>query len=451
MAGKSPARSPDRPADRATSRATDRVKDRVDVLIVGGGMAGMSLAVALGGAGLAVIVVDREGPGALTDAGYDGRASAIAHGSQQALAAIGVWEPVTGVGDAANEPGMAPHAEAILDIRVSDGDSLLFLHYDHSELGTAPSGGGAVPFGFMVENRVTRQALLARVAALDTVELRSPATVSELSREGREVRARLADGSEVTATLAIAADGRNSTLRRDAGIAVTEWAYRQTGIVCTMGHERPHRGIAHERFLPSGPFAVLPMTDHPEHGHRSSIVWTERTSLAPAMLALDDAEFSRELGRRFGPHYGAVRVIGKRWSYPLALCHAESYIAPRLALIGDAAHAIHPIAGQGLNLGLRDVAALAEVLVDARRAGEDIGDPAVLARYQRWRRFDSAVLMAVTDGLTRLFSNDIAPLRLIRDLGLAAVNNLPPLKRILMRHAMGTVGDLPRLVRGERL
>ena len=407
-------------------------------------MVGLSLAAALGGAGLDIIVLDRAAPGALTEPGYDGRASAIAHGSQRALAAIGVW-------DAANGPGMAPHAEPILDIRVSDGDSLLFLHYDHRELGATPFGGGDAPLGHIVENRAIREALLARVAALKSVELRSPVTLAALSREGPAVRARLSDGAEIGATLAVAADGRNSALRREAGIAVTEWAYRQTGIVCTMGHERPHRGIAHERFLPSGPFAVLPMTDHPEHGHRSSIVWTERAKLAPAFLALDDAAFSRELGRRFGPHYGAVRVIGRRWSYPLALSHAETYIAPRLALVGDAAHAMHPIAGQGLNLGLRDIAALAEVLVDARRAGEDLGDRAVLARYQRWRRFDSTVLLAVTDGLNRLFSNDVAPLRLIRDLGLAAVNQLPPLKRLFMRHAMGMAGDPPRLVRGEKL
>jgi 2-octaprenyl-6-methoxyphenol hydroxylase len=454
MAGKSrashpdqlPDQSPDQSPNRAEKRPPDRVDALIDVLVVGGGMAGMSLAAALGGAGLRVIVVDREGPGALVDADYDGRASAIAHGSQRALQAIGVWDAPEGP---PGRPGMAAHAEPILDIRVSDGDSLLFLHYDHRELGTAP-------FGHMVENRATRAALLARMAALDTVELRSPLTLSALSREGPEVRARTSDGAEITAALAVAADGRNSALRREAGIAVTEWAYRQTGIVCTMGHERPHRGIAHERFLPSGPFAVLPMTDYLEPGgstpiHRSSIVWTERTDLAPAFLSLDDAEFSRELGRRFGPHYGAVRIIGKRWSYPLALSHAETYIAPRLALIGDAAHAMHPIAGQGLNLGLRDVAALAEVLVDARRAGEDLGAATVLERYQRWRRFDSALLLAVTDGLNRLFSNDIPPLRLIRDLGLAAVNRLPPLKRLFVRHAMGTVGDLPRLVRGEAL
>ncbi len=213
-----------------------------------------------------------------------------------------------------------------------------------------------------------------------------------------------------------------------------------------MAHQRPHRGIAHERFLPAGPFAILPMT-----GDRSSLVWTERATLAPAMMALDDAAFGAEVARRFGEFAGRLEVVGPRWSYPLSLVHAERYVETRLALIGDAAHAIHPIAGQGLNLGLRDVAALAEVLVDARRLGLDLGSAAVIERYQRWRRFDSVVLAAATDGLNRLFPSDDPALRLTRDLGLAAVNRIAPLKRLFMRHAMGVVGTLPKLARGERL
>jgi 2-octaprenyl-6-methoxyphenol hydroxylase len=225
-----------------------------------------------------------------------------------------------------------------------------------------------------------------------------------------------------------------------------EWRYPQTGIVCTVAHELGHQGVAHERFLPPGPFAILPLKHN-----RSSLVWTERADLAPALLALDEAAFAAEMGRRFGDFLGATRVVGARWSYPLSLLHAERYVAPRLALVGDAAHCMHPIAGQGLNLGLRDVAALAEVLTDARRLGLDIGAASVLERYQRWRRFDSVALLAVTDSLNRLFSNDLAPLRLARDLGLAAVDRLPPLKRLFMRHAMGTVGKLPRLLEGEAL
>jgi len=253
------------------------------------------------------------------------------------------------------------------------------------------------------------------------------------------------------AHLVVAAEGRGSPLRAAAGIPVTAWDYPQSGIVCTVAHTEPHGGVAHEHFLPAGPFALLPMTDAADGSPRSSLVWTERRRLVPAMLALDDEAFGAELQRRFGPSLGTLRPAGRRWSYPLSLMHAERYIAHRLALVGDAAHVIHPIAGQGLNLGLRDVAALAETVVEARRLGLDLGDATVLARYQQWRRFDNTVLMIATDGLNRLFSNDLAPLRLARDVGLAAVNRLPPLKRLFMRHAMGLVGDLPRLIRGEAL
>jgi 2-octaprenyl-6-methoxyphenol hydroxylase len=403
-----------------------------DVLIVGGGMVGMSLALALGGAGLDVVVVDRDDPAALLAAPYDGRASAVAYGSRRVLEGLGAWQ------------GMAAAAEPILEIRVSDGDAPLFLHYDHREVGEEP-------LGHIIENRAIRTGLFARRSAVPAIDLRAPATVTAIDFLPGGVIATLADGARIRASLAVAADGRNSWLRERVGIPVTRWRYRQTGIVCTMGHARPHRGVAHERFLPAGPFAVLPMTDDPEHGHRSSIVWTERESLAPAMMALDDAAFSAELGRRFGPWYGDVRVLGGRWSYPLSLLHADRYIGPRLALVGDAAHAIHPIAGQGLNLGIRGVAALAEVTVEAARLGLDIGAPEVLARYQRWRRFDAMALVAVTDGLNRLFSNEMPPVRAIRDLGLAAVNAAAPARRFFMRHAMGVVGDLPRLMKGERL
>lgn len=407
-------------------------RTQADVLIVGGGMVGLSLAASLGGAGLAVAVVDREDPGGALAAAYDGRAAAIAYGSRRVLEAAGVWK------------GMAGDAEPILDIRVSDGASPLFLHFDHHEVGEEP-------LGHIVENRATRRALHDRVGKIPGVKRHAPAELTGLETTAGAVEAALSDGSRITAPLLVAADGRNSALRRRAGIAVTAWRYKQTGIVCTMGHERPHRGIAHERFLPSGPFAVLPMTNDPEHGHRSSIVWTERAALAPAMMALDDKQFSAELAQRFGPWLGAVRVLGRRWSYPLALLNAERTIGDRLALVGDAAHAMHPIAGQGLNLGIRDVAALAEVLVDAKRLGLDLGSAGVLARYQRWRRVDAVVLLAATDILNRLFSNDIAPVRLARDVGLAAVNRLGPARRFFMRHSMGVVGELPRVIRGEEL
>jgi len=415
----------------------------VDVAIVGGGMVGTTLAAGLGSAGLSVVILDAEAPAVMTAAPFDGRSSAIAFGSQQVLAGVGAWT------------GMVPAAQPILDIRVSDGDgaggvSRLFLHYDHRALAGGADAQSPAPFGHIVENRVIRGALLRRLGELPTVRHVAPARVAGLSEKNGAVALNLEDGGAIVARLAVAADGRNSPLRAAVGIEVTEWAYPQTGIVCTVAHERPHGGVAHEHFLPAGPFAMLPMVDD-EDVHRSSIVWTERRELAPQILALDDAAFAAEMERRFGLSLGRLRPLGRRWAHPLTLVHARRYVDHRLALLGDAAHAIHPIAGQGLNLGLRDVAALAEAVVDAHRLGLDIGDALVLERYQRWRRFDNVMLMAVTDGLNRLFSNDVGPLRLARDLGLAAVNQLPPLKRLFMRHAMGMVGDLPRLVRGERL
>ncbi|MBI1776766.1 MAG: UbiH/UbiF/VisC/COQ6 family ubiquinone biosynthesis hydroxylase [Proteobacteria bacterium] len=404
---------------------------RVDVVVVGGGLVGLTLGHALASAGIVTAVVDRESPADLADDAHDGRASAIAHGSERVLAALGIWEHA------------AQHACPILDIRVSDGGfeagaSRLFLHYDHREVGD--------PLGYIVENRFIRRALYRGLEKRPDLKLIAPARVEGLERIGARVRAHLADGRGIKASLAIAADGRSSPTRAAAGIAVTEWAYGQTAIVCAVAHERDHRNVAHERFLPAGPFAMLPLP-----GRSSSLVWTERSRIAGAMLALDDAGFAAELQRRFGDELGQLSVAGRRWSYPLGLLLAERSIDQRLALIGDAAHAIHPIAGQGLNLGIRDVAALAEVLVDASRLGLDIGQLDVLERYQRWRRFDTLSLIAATDGLNRLFQTSLPPVKLARDLGLAVVNELPGLKRLFMRHAMGTLGDLPRLVQGLAL
>ena len=395
-----------------------------DVLIVGGGPVGGTLACALSAAGMEVIAVDHADPAAGLDAGFDGRASSIALGSQRILDALGLWA------------GMEPHAAPIRHIRVSEGESPLFLHYDERDT-------GGPPFGYMVENRFIRKALFDRIPTLDTVRLLAPARVDGLERSASGVEARLADGRRISARLIVGADGRASGVRTGAGIRVTGWPYRQTAIVCTVAHERPHDFVAHEHFLPTGPFAVLPLL-----GNRSSIVWTERKDLAPAIMALDEAEFLAELERRFGDYLGRLRVVGPRWSYPLSLQHAETAIALRLALVGDAAHAMHPIAGQGLNMGLRDVAALTEVLTEARRLGLDIGADTVLERFQRWRRFDNTLMLAMTDGLNRLFSNAIGPVRLARGLGLAAVNRMPPLKRLFVRSAMGLAGRLPRLMQG---
>lgn len=398
-----------------------------DIAVIGGGMVGGALACALAGAGLSVVVVDPEPAQTQIAAAFDGRASAIAAGSKQVLSTIGLWHDI------------APQAQPILDIRVSDGNSPLFLHYDNVALGDGP-------LGYIVENRVLRRAVFAMLDRLENVALLDGRTALSLKRGPARAVVALDDGSRVNAALAIAADGRGSPTRMAAGIGVTQWRYGQTGIVCTVAHERPHDGVAQEHFRPPGPFAILPMT-----GNRSSIVWTERDELAAAIMALDEVGFTAELALRFGDYLGALEVVGPKFSYPLALLHADSYVGERLALAGDAAHAMHPIAGQGFNLGVRDVAALGEVVVDAARLGLDIGSTAVLERYQRWRRFDNSLMLAVTDGLNRLFANDVAPIRLARDAGLAAVNKMPSLKKALMRHAMGVVCDLPRLVRGEPL
>ena len=405
----------------------------VEAVIAGGGLVGATLAIALGQAGLTVAVVDTQDPLAGLDAAFDGRASAIALGTQRLLDRLGIWAL------------LADDAAPIMDIRVSEGTSPLFLHYDHREAGDQP-------FGFMVENRNLRRALHHRVCELENVTVRAPAAIASLQRGSGCVDAILADGRRIRAPLAIAAEGRNSPSRDAAGIRVTRWSYDQAGIVCSIRHQRHHDFIAHEHFLPAGPFAILPLVgDCRRPGHCSSIVWTEKAELAPAMMALDDGEILAELKQRVGDFLGEIEVIGPRWSHSLSLQFAETVLARRLALIGDAAHAMHPIAGQGLNMGLRDVAALAEVILDARRLGLDIGSSVVLERYQRWRRFDNGLMMAATDGLNRLFSNRVRPLRLARDLGLAAVNKLPPVKRLFMRNAMGLAGALPRLMRDQPL
>ena len=414
----------------AASRPKNTTID-VEALIVGGGLVGLTLGSALAGVGLPVAVVDRADPAATVTPEFDGRATAIAHGSVRVLQGIGLWDAV------------AAHASAINDIRVSDGDSLLFLHYDHSEVGDEP-------LGHIIENRQLRLAMFDHVRALAALQLLAPVEIVELTRTSDGVTAELADGRRIRARLLLACDGRNSGIRQAAGLGVTRWRYNQTSIVCAVFHDRPHNNIAHERFLPGGPFAILPMTDA-DGRHRSAIVWTDRDDLVPGMMALDEADFIAEMAPRFGDILGTLELAGPRWSHPLGLSHAQRYIDQRLALVGDAAHAIHPIAGQGLNMGIRDIAALAEVVIDARRLGLDIGMPDILADYERWRRFDNLVLAVVTDVMNRLFSNDVAPLRAARDIGLGTVNRIAPLRRNFMQHAMGTVGDLPRLVRGEAL
>ena len=440
--------------------------NETELIVVGGGLVGLTLAIACAEGGIRTIVVEAEPAEALSSRGYDGRSAAVAYGSQQVLSAIGAWDR------------LAPDAQPILDIRATDGgwhvkgEGHGYVHYSHLDLldrkptplppNTEPTTIIAcepdqppAPFGYIIENRLTRIALLERAKTCANLTHLAPHVVTALDLASDAARVTLEDGSVLTAQLVVAADGKQSALRRMAGIAAREFGYSQAAIVCTVTHQKPHNGVAHEHFLPAGPFAMLPMTDEtlPDGAvrHRSSIVWSEDPRLVPMLLKLDDDAFGKEIERRFGLSLGHVRPLGLRFSYPLTMVLADTYVRDRFALTGDAAHGIHPIAGQGFNLGVRDVAALAEVLVDASRAGLDLGAMEVLDRYARWRRFDNLMLSTFMDGLTRLFSNDFAPLRIARDLGFAIFNRTMPLKRLAMRHAMGIVGKLPRLVQGRQL
>ena len=402
----------------------------VDILISGGGMVGLPLGLALAQGGFKTLVVDATPPATVLEPAFDGRVSALAYASVRMLRALGVWD------------GLAPHAQPIREILVTDGQtgkpaSPFSLHFDAQEV-------GADSLGHIAENRHIRAALYGVLDACANLELKAPAAVASVTTQAGGALVRLADGEEISAALVIAADGRESALRSQMGMQIVGWSYPQTGIVATVEHEKPHNGVAYEHFLPSGPFAILPMT-----GNRSSLVWTEAKAKAPGLLALDEQGFNAELARRFGSHLGATKAAGPRWSYPLSFHLARDFVRPRFALAGDCAHGIHPIAGQGLNLGLKDAAALAEVLLDAARLGRDIGALDVLKRYERWRRFDSFTLAASTDALNRLFSNDIAPLRQLRDLGLGIVDAIGPARRFFMRHAGGDIGKLPRLMKGE--
>jgi 2-octaprenyl-6-methoxyphenol hydroxylase len=401
----------------------------VDVLIGGAGIAGLALAVALRrglGAGCSVMVVDP----ALDRASSDLRASAIVAAGQRLFAAIGVWEPI------------AAEAQPILDMVITDSALAdvvrpVFLTF----AGEAEPGE---PFAHMVENGPLRAALLA---AADTagVVLRA-AAVSDFEAQTHGIEVTLAGGERVSARLLVAADGVHSRIRDRAGIKLYGWNYGQSAIVGTVAHERDHGGRAQEHFLPAGPFAVLPLKHR-----RSSIVWTEDEGEARRLMALPEREFHGELERRFSLELGEIELVGGRRVYPVGRWIARDFVAERVALVGDAAHIIHPIAGQGLNMGLKDVAALAESVADALRLGLDPGGAAVLDRYQRWRRFDSVTMGTATDALNRLFSNSSDALRLLRDVGLGLVDRVPPMKQLFIREAAGLVGDLPRLLRGEAL
>lgn len=408
------------------------MKNTSDILIAGGGLNGPALALALAQTGHSVTVIDALPEGASEAEDFDGRGYALALASQRLLAQTGVWEAV------------AAHAQPMLEIKVTDGQagqgpSPFFLHFDCAEIEESP-------MGYMVEDRFLRRAFNAAMAAEPKITMIRERRVVAQDIDSAGVSVTLDNGEDLHGRLLVGSDGRQSGTAQRAGIKRTGWDYGQTALVCAIEHDLPHHGIAHQFFMPPGPLAILPLP-----GNRCSIVWSEHTDTAQAIHALDDEGYLTALRPRFGDFLGEISLAGKRFTYPLNLTVANSFIASRLALVGDAAHGMHPIAGQGLNAGLRDVGALAEVLTGATRRGEDIGSPLVLQRYQEWRRFDTAALVAATDVFNRLFSNNNPLLRLTRDLGMGAVNAIPSLRRGFLREAAGLTGDLPKLLQGKPL
>jgi 2-octaprenyl-6-methoxyphenol hydroxylase len=409
-----------------------------DVLISGGGLVGLTLALALDQGGLKAAVIDRLPAADLLEESFDGRATAMGFATYRMMQSLGV-------------AGHIGEVQPIEQILVSDGrigspshrggPSSLTLHFDHRETGT-----GDEPLGWMIENRRIRLALDRQVATRSGITRFAPDEIEDLQIGAGQVSARLKSGKVLTAPVIVGADGRGSFVRKKAGIRTYGWSYDQTGIVTTVAMENAHQGVAHEYFLPTGPFAILPLMHN-----RANIVWSEKTSRAKALMAMSRADLEQELARRFGDFLGAVKLDAPVWSYPLSMELAATWAKPRVVLAGDAAHGIHPIAGQGLNLGLKDVAALAEVLVEARGLGQDLGDLAVLERYAQWRRTDTMTLAISCDAFVRLFSNDIAPVRALRTLGLGIVDAIGPARRFFASHAGGAVGDLPKLLRGENL
>ncbi|MEL6450494.1 MAG: FAD-dependent monooxygenase [Pseudomonadota bacterium] len=403
-----------------------------DILIVGGGLSGPILALALAQAGHRVAVIDALAEKVRKNAGFDGRSYAVALTSQRLLAGIGIWD------------ALADHSQPILEIKVSDGragegPSPFFMHFDHAEIEEGP-------MGHMVQDRHLRRALLDAMADTPGVAHIAGDSVTAQTPDAAGVTATCASGKTLRARLLVGADGRGSGTATRAGIKRTGWGYGQTALVSAIAHEKPHHGVAHQFFMPAGPLAILPLP-----GNVSSIVWSETASNAAAFHALPDADYLTMLRPRFGDFLGEISLAGQRYTYPLALSLANHMVADRVALVGDAAHGVHPIAGQGLNAGMRDIAALAEVLTDALRRGEDMGSPAVLDRYAAWRRFDNTALAVATDSFNRLFSNDNVLVRGVRDLGMGLVSKMPALRRSFIREAAGLTGDLPRLMQGQPL
>ncbi|XOY57178.1 MAG: UbiH/UbiF/VisC/COQ6 family ubiquinone biosynthesis hydroxylase [Rhodobacterales bacterium] len=402
---------------------------KTDIIIVGGGLNGPALALAAAQAGFTVTVIDSQPVPVHADPAFDGRSYALALTSARLLRGIGIW------------PVVAANAQPMLEIKVTDGragegPSPWMMHFDHAEIEEGP-------MGYLVEDRHLRRAFLDALAADNRITHLAGQTVVAQTVTAGGVQVTLASGELLDAQLLVGSDGRKSGTAERAGIKRTGWDYGQTAVVCAVAHDKPHGGIAHQFFMPAGPLAILPLTEN-----RSSIVWSERRARAQELVAMDDAAFLNALKPAFGSFLGNIHLTGARFSYPLNLTLANSLTASRVVLVGDAAHGIHPIAGQGLNAGLRDVAALADVLTTARSRGEDIGSAQTLQRYQEWRRFDTATLALATDTFNRLFSNDNPLIRAARDIGMGLVNSAPRLRRGFMRQAAGLNGDLPRLMQG---
>ncbi|HRK65181.1 MAG TPA: UbiH/UbiF/VisC/COQ6 family ubiquinone biosynthesis hydroxylase [Terricaulis sp.] len=405
-----------------------------DVILSGGGLVGQTLALALDQAGLKVIVIDASKPAETLAPAFDGRAFAIAFASYRMWRALGLGEELDQVAQPIREI-------LVTDGKVRGGPSPLYLHFDGAEQEEADE-----PLGLMLEARHVRLALDRAVKARPSIEMIQPMSVSAIARDPAGVTVTLADGRSLRAPLLVGADGRRSFVRGAVGIRTIGWDYPVTAIVATIAHEKPHEGVAHEYFLPNGPFAILPLK-----GERANIVWAEPRLAAEALLAMGEDDFLAELRLRFGDFLGRLSLEGPRFGYPLSLQLAERMIDARVALAGDSAHGIHPLAGQGLNLGLKDCAALAECIADGVSVGLDPGDVSILERYQRWRRFDNVTMALGMEAFDKLFSNSIIPLRVARRVGLAAVNAVGPARRFFMKYAGGAAGDLPKLLRGESL
>jgi 2-octaprenyl-6-methoxyphenol hydroxylase len=408
----------------ASGRILRIMNTDTDIAIVGGGLNGPTLAIALEQRGLNVTVIDALPAPKRGMRDFDGRSYALAHASMRLLRGIDLWDAIK------------DHTQPMLEIKVTDGragtgPSPWMMHFDHTEIEEGP-------MGYMCQDRHLRQALLAKMDGAARITQMSGETVVAQSSG----QLTLASGKTVTAKLIVGADGRASGTAERAGIKRTGWGYGQTAIVCAVKHELPHGGIAHQFFMPTGPLAILPLPNN-----CCSIVWSETETRATKIMAIDDTDFLDALRPAFGSFLGELTLVGKRFSYPLGLTIANRFIADRVVLIGDAAHGVHPIAGQGLNAGLRDVAALVDVLSDAKARGEDIASAAVLARYEQWRRFDTATLAAATDTFNKLFSNDNPLLRAVRDMGMGVINATPRLRRTFIREAAGLTGDLPSLMR----